>query len=185
MGNDLTVLLDEQEDRHLQPAADTALVLATISSLGREVEDFMEASLEERASVVHQLEALRVIELAAKSRRQVIEQGIVRAAERLEARELRIADGAVRIEPPNVGYDTEDMSLRNALVVLIPLGDVTRAEVDEAIPEIITVKPDHRKLNGLLKRGGRVQEAIETHRTRRAADMRYAKVKINRKKVGR
>jgi hypothetical protein len=179
--DELADLLDEQEAQHSRPADAAQRALVSISDMGRGVPDFGQASLEERDALVEELEALESIEKAAKARRRMIEQGIVRAAAELEAKELRLGIGTVRIEPAATGYTTKDMSLRNGLVQLIPLGDLTRAEVDEAIPEIVSCKPDHRKLNALLKRGGRVQEAIESNRQRKPSDPLLAKVRIHRK----
>jgi hypothetical protein len=175
--DNLTDLLDEQEAS--SQAGGVSSALAVIRELGRDI-DFGRSSLEERSEIIEHLEDLRALELAAKTRRQVIEQHIVAVAERLKAKEIKLAQGSVRIELPSVGYDTQAMALRDALLGLVVEGDVTRGEVDEAIPEVVEAKPDHRRLNGLLKRGGRVQEAIEGHRVHRQPDPARAKVRIHR-----
>lgn len=176
MVDDLEGILDEQEARltHVQLA--TTQITGFIGQLARET-DFAKASLEERSEVADILSALRDIEVAARARRQVIEQHIINAAMKAEAKEFRIEDGTVRIEA-RTSYVTQDAAMHDALIELIPKGDVTKDEVESAIATVISYKPDHRKLNALLKRGGRVQAAIESHREKQEGPPH---VKINRK----
>jgi hypothetical protein len=176
----LDALLDEQEGQPPAQAATLTAIQTALLAVGGEMPDFAIASPEEREAIVCQLEQVRAIENAARSRRRALEFAIVRAAQKLEARELRSSDAAVRIEPPDRGYATKDVTLRHELMALVPKGDLTRAEVDAAVPETISAKADHRKVNALLKRGGRVREVIEANRTKKEADLTYAKVTIHR-----
>lgn len=176
MSTDLEALLDEQDAEHSQLQLATTQVRTFISALAREM-DFGTATLEERDEVAEILESLKAIEVAARARRQVIEQGIIDAAAKLGAREFRIEHGAVRVESRSE-YVTRDAAMHDALTQLIALGDVTKTEVEQAIRTEVHYTPDHRHLNALLKRGGRVQEAIESNRERH--DGRPF-VKINRK----
>ncbi len=176
MANDLADILDEQDAQSTSLALATAQVRDFISALGREVV-FADASLEERSTIAEQLETLLAIEAAARARRHVIETEIVAAGKELEAREFPIDGGAIRLES-TASYKTKDAALHDALTALVAHGDVTRDEVEAAVRTEITYRPDHRRLNALLKRGGRVQAAIESNRERMESDPR---VRINRK----
>lgn len=179
--DELEALLDEQ---HGQPPHQTAALTAiqtALRAIGGEMPSFIDASPQEREDIIYQLEQVTAIENVARSRRRALEHAIIRAAITLDAQELRAKDCKVRVEPPKVGYDTKALSMRQQLLALVPEGDLSRAEVDEAIPEVIDAKPDHRKLNALLKRGGRVQAAIEANRVKPEPNMDNARVRINRR----
>jgi hypothetical protein len=182
MLDELDALFEEQGP---EPSAEASIPVSPTKALitilrGGTVPDFAAATPEERAELVYELEQVRAIKAAATDRARAIELAIGRAAAALAANELRTADGMVRIKPSDPGYDTEDAKLHAALTTCVGMGDLTKAELDAAMPTLIIYKPDHRKLNGLLKRGARVKEAIETHRRKPAPDLLHGKVEIHR-----
>ena len=97
-----------------------------------------------------------------------IERLFVMEAARLNAKVIGLGEDAGRVtyEPPRGEYVTSAPPLRRDLAALALAGEgITREEIDAALPEILTVKPNHTKLNALEKRyGGPVADAIRKHR---------------------
>jgi len=179
---DLDDLLDTQAGAPPESVGDLTITKALITSLGGgPMPDFAALTPERRADLVHELEQVRAIIRAAMDRKGAIEQAIRRAGVELSALELRMEGGTVRLKMPSDGYVTKDATLRDELLTLVAEGDLDRTEVDAAIPEVIGYKPDHRKLNALLKRGERVRTVIESNRTKKLADPLAAKVEIHHK----
>ncbi len=175
MDIDIDDALEAQET-----GSDLALV-ATVSLTGPipKVADLDSAGREE---IVVLLEQVRKIEHAARDRRKVLEYAFIRAGMELGAKEIKTAGATVRLKLSQSGYVTHDTALRDALITLVGEGDLSKAEVDAAVPEIVSAKADHRKVNALSKRGDRVREAIEANREKREPDPLSAKVEIHRAK---
>jgi hypothetical protein len=180
MLDELDELLETQGPESPAESSEDPIGALTASIRGGRVPDFATATPEQRTDMVRELESLRLIRAAVFDRIHAIEGSITRAADSLSARELRTADGSVRIKPLDPGYQTEDAQLHAALLECVGLGDLTKAELDDAMPIVVTYKPDHRKLNGLLRRGDRVREAIEAHRRKPEPDLLRGKVEVHR-----
>lgn len=71
--------------------------------------------------------------------------------------------GAVKIERAPNSYRTNEHELRRALIAFVPRL-LTQQEVDEAMPTVVTVKPNHTKLNALRNRGDEVSQVIDSLR---------------------
>jgi hypothetical protein len=165
------------------PASATAgliIVQTALRGLAGPMPDFAAATQTERADIVRELEMVRAIRRAANDREKALELCVTRAADALGALELHTSEGTVRVKPSDPGYQVEEQALRSALITCVGMGDVTKAEVDAAITEVISYKPDHRKLNALLKRGDRVKAAIEDHRRKGSPDIMHGRVEAHR-----
>lgn len=181
MLDELDALLDEQGSESPAEQASEGPTQALVKALrGGEVPDFATATPEQRTDLVRELEAVRAIKAAAADRERRLTHAITAAAVTLSARELRTADGMVRIKPSDPGYVVEDAQLHAALVECVGYGDITKDELDGAMPTFVVYKPDHRKLNGLLKRGERVKTAIEAHRRKPEPDLLNGRVEVHR-----
>lgn len=173
--DDLDALLEEET----APSSESN-IQSLIRAFQGPMPDFAVANPDERSEIVRELEAVRAIRRAADDRVKALELCITRAAAGLKALELRTSEGSVRVKPAEPGYETREMPLRQELLGLVVVGDLTREEVDAAIPEVISYKPDHRRLNGLLKRGERVRETVERNRKKRDVDLMRARVEVHR-----
>lgn len=100
--------------------------------------------------------------------RNLIEQVFLQYAVEQKAAEVMLPDERrVHYEAARGEYITEAKKMRVALHALASLdGTVPPGEVDEALKEEVTIKPNHSKLNALAKKyGGTVAEVINANRT--------------------
>ena len=126
----------------------------------------LDATPEERYELAHAREVLFRVEQAVRDRRKAIDLAFLRAAADRKLDQVKVAGGVVRIKKPASKYETRGHEMREQLLKLSKEhGNVTQEEIDEALALIITVKPNHTKLNYLARhRGEDVGQVVEDNR---------------------
>lgn len=157
------------------PVVDPVALIA--DALGRlKIPSVSEASLTDRAGLVRLRAQLHAITERASTFQRAIDRAFVEAAAKEEATIVRTGIGDVKMELPAASYETQPDAMRDALMALVPANLITRDQVDAALTVIITTKPNHTKLNALVRQGGkRVGQAIEDHRRRIEPDRSAAR----------
>lgn len=149
----------------LEPADAVSEVLAYLP-VPMNLPNIMEASPAERYELARAREVLYKVEQAVKDRRMAIDRAFTRAAADRKMDQVKLSAGTVKIKKPTARYETKGHEMREQLLALSKEhGNVTQEEIDEALALIITVKPNHTKLNTLARhRGEDVAEVIEANR---------------------
>lgn len=130
------------------------------------------ATPEERYELARAREVLYKVEQAVRDRRKAIDLAFLRAAQEKKLDQVKLSSGSVRIKKPAATYETHGDEMRRQLLALAESQqNVTQEEIDEALALIISVKPNHTKLNYLARhRGEDVEAVIEANRTKQEPD---------------
>lgn len=160
----------------LTPADAVSEVLAYLPA-PQNLPDVNDATPAERYELARAREVLLKVEQAVQARRKSIDLAFIRAAAARNADQIRLSSGTVRVKPGASRYETHGDKMREQLLKLAQDdGNLTQAEIDEALTVIISVKPNHTKLNYLANhRGEDVKEAIDSNRAKVAPDPLLAK----------
>lgn len=165
----------------LQPADAVAQVMADMPAAAREdIPRVQDATPEQRYELARAHEVLERVEKAVKARRQAIELAFLRAAAEMGSDQLKLAGGTARVTQRASKYEAKGHEMREQLLKLKDeQGNITQEEIDEALALIISVKPNHSKLNYLARhRGEAVAQAIEDNRKKVEPDPMTAKVEF-------
>lgn len=108
-------------------------------------------------------------EARAKQAKQLCDRELVARMDARNCHTIHIAKGedgapSIDISAPaattKIEYDGE--LLYEGLCSLVDEGELAQEAADEAVKRILVYKPDARKVAGLLKRGGRIAETMQT-----------------------
>jgi hypothetical protein len=163
-----------------RPAAE---LLASLAAL--EAYPVATASPEERADLLELRDVLDAIAAAVRIRIGAIDLAFKRGMEELAAREIPVEGwGPVRYVPDEGAWEVHADALLADLRGLRQYGLVTDEDLERAFTVVTTVKADNRVLNGLMKRGTAVVDAIERNRTRREGQPMAGKLTLPKRRRG-
>lgn len=142
-----------------------ARIAALVSSL--ELGQVAKMTPEERAEIARLRVALDAMRKQTGAWVDAIDYAFVQAAAATGAKQLPAGEGVVKFPKPRGEFKVaKPHELRRDLENLVAHGLLRAEEVDEAIPQVVTYQPDHRRLSLLAEnRGDEVRAAVEGHRT--------------------
>lgn len=144
------------------------------------------ASPQERADLLDLREGLDLLGKAIRTRIGAIDLAFRRGFEDLGARELPIPGYTpIRYTPDEGSWEVDADGMRRDLLALAAkTGQITPEDVERAFKIVVTTTADNRVLNGLMKRGSAVEDAIHAHRTRREGVPMNGKLTLPRRRNG-
>jgi len=126
------------------------------------------ATPRERSDLLDLRDLLEHVNNMARMRMGAIDLAFKRAMEELGSREIPVEGwGPVRYAPDEGEWEVHSEQLLEDFRGLVKLGVLTKDDIDKAFTTTVQVKVDNRVLNGLMKRGTAVTDAIDRNRSKR------------------
>src|SRR5262245_61694171 len=141
--------------------------------------DPIKLKVPEREALVVTYQLLREVQDNARMYADAIEGAFRRQMVLGDIRRLSLSRRReVQLDPPPGRYQTRADELRRPLIEIAQRQDLlTVEEINEALPTVTTVTPNHTKLNAIYRqRGNLVRDVIDRFRVRQPDDPRRMRV---------